>query len=689
MNNMCRRHFHKPAHAVLIAAGVLIVVAASLVRVHASDGLALLNEAQQDAVIRLCSPSQFLEGPQAFRDCLIQRVAEVQNNTDVQFSALSGLALDEQHVIQRFCNSSQSSLSSPAYLTCAGTQLLQLEDEPQPDLADIAQHEQYAITQQCFNSASLAGAREYRACVNNAIVTLETLPPAIFTDQSITARNTIQLECVRNTSSAGEYRRCLLDTLGIEFTSEPSAEEPAEIDGSATAEAPETQRQPADTSEPIAPEIANTASLTDLTEPVTAPDVEIAPPDTVRPALWIALLVALPIPIIILGLWFRRRSARGRSISQLTTSTTSGAALETRSENNSPIRPNLKPFTNDTVDHSDKTVDLKELARRTPETVRSPDLTTQDLTTQNLTTQNLTTQDPSTQDLSAPDTNTQDLSTSDFATSDPGAPDLNRTESTQSGPDSHEQIEKTKPRQQPRVLPKDRGRFSTWLGTLPADYQQENAIGLLLYWIAYADHRYDPALKKRIFQLHDPDDKDLIKRWAFKKDAVAFSDAIQHLQSHTYTQQREQIVNLLMALLVDEMALTPIQNILLRFVADSFGILKTSLSRMYHQAYGDVMPAIPRPDKVIWWEKIDAEQKLRWDARALLSQSDEVRHRVLLGQPLHDKLDLLSVVASYQRAIRRCELEQASELGDWERSLLDLKRARFEAARKHLLDIAT
>ena len=238
-------------------------------------------------------------------------------------------------------------------------------------------------------------------------------------------------------------------------------------------------------------------------------------------------------------------------------------------------------------------------------------------------------------------------------------------------------------------MPKDRGRFAAWLGTLPVDLQQENAIGLLVYWIAYADDRYDPALKKRIFQLHDPDDKDLIKRWAFKKDAIAFSDAIQYLQSHTYTLQREQIICLLMALLVDERALTPIQNILLRFIADSFGIVKASLSRMYHQAYGGVMPAIPRPDKIVWWEKVDTEQKLRWDARAQLSQSDQIRYRVLLGQPLYEKLDLESLAASYQRAIMRCELKQASELGDWERSLLDLKRARYEVARKSLMKIAT
>ena len=189
--------------------------------------------------------------------------------------------------------------------------------------------------------------------------------------------------------------------------------------------------------------------------------------------------------------------------------------------------------------------------------------------------------------------------------------------------------------------------------------------------------------------MHDPDDKDLIKRWAFKKDAVAFSDAIMYLQSHTYAQQREQIVSLLMALLVDERALTPIQNILLRFIADSFGIDKASLSMMYHQAYGSAMPAIPRPDKVAWWNKVDTEQKLRWDARALLSQSDQIRYRVLLGQPLLEKLELGSVAASYQRAIERCEIKQVSELGDWERSLLDLKRTRFEIAGASLMDIAT
>ena len=750
MNTMCRRLFHKPAHAVSVTAVVLVLLSGSFVRANASDDLASLNEAQQDAVMRLCTPSQFLEGPQAFRDCLLQKVDEVQNNTDVQFSALSGLALDEQHVIQRFCSPSESSLSSPTYLKCAGTQLLQLEDEPQPDLADIAEHEQYAITQQCFDSASPVGARDYRVCVNNAIETLETLPAAVFTDQSITARNNIELECSRNTSNVSNYRQCLLDTLGIEFTTEQdtSARELVDTDSPPSLESPESpepseaQEQPGNTSEPIASESLDAVSPNDTTEPTTAFVDPIATPDKMRSTYWIAAVAALAIALMIMGLWFRRRLAKGRSMSQLITSSSSGEPFKHDPEKNSPIRPDLKPFANDTVNHSDNVVDL-ELVRQTQGTAKTPDLGSPDLVTIDPRTSDFATPDPGTPDLASPgtpdlatpDPGTPDLATPDpgtphlatpdpgahdlatpdpntphLATPDPGTPDLAtpdpntpdlatpdlsppdlktlvQEESTQSEPDTHEPIENTIPL--PRPLPRDRGRFAAWLGTLPEDLQQENAIGLLVYWIAYADDRYDPALKKRIFQLQDPDDKDLIKRWAFKKDAVAFVDAIQYLQSHTYAQQREQIVSLLLALLVDERALTPIQNILLRFIADSFGILKASLSRMFNQAYGGIMPAIPRPDKVIWWEKVDTEQKLRWDARALLSESDQIRYRVLLGQPLYEKLDLESVAASYQRAIKRCELKQASELGDWERSLLDLKRARFEVARKFLMDSAT
>ena len=405
MNTMCRSNFKKSAHAVLMAVLALVFATVPFVRVSASEGLASLNEAQQDAVMRLCTPSQFLVGPQAFRDCLLQKVEEVQNNTDVQFSALSGLALDEQHVIQRFCSSSESSLSSPIYLKCAGTQLSQLEDEPQPSLADIAPHEQYAITQQCFDSASTAGARDYRACVNNAIDTLAKLPAAVFTHQSTTARNTIELECSRNTSSASDYRECLLDTLGVESTSvqDISDQTPDETDSNSTSEPSVAPEQPGSTSDPIASETVDSASLTDSTEPTIAAPVPSATLDKMRPAYWAAAAIFLTIPLILMGLWFRRRSARSRFISQLKTTSVPGEALESHPEENTPIRPDLKPFVNDTVDHTEKTVDLK-LVRQTPETVSAPDLSTPE---------------PSTPEPSKPEPSTPDLSTPEPSTPEP------------------------------------------------------------------------------------------------------------------------------------------------------------------------------------------------------------------------------------------------------------------------------
>ena len=231
--------------------------------------------------------------------------------------------------------------------------------------------------------------------------------------------------------------------------------------------------------------------------------------------------------------------------------------------------------------------------------------------------------------------------------------------------------------------------FAEWLNNFQKNQQQEFAIEFLIYWMAYADNRYDPTLKQRVFEMKNPDIPNLIKRWVFMKDANAFADAIGFLQSHTSPQQRRQIINLLMALLVNENALTPAQNNLLRFFADAFGIGKTELNVQFNSAYGQLMPEVPRPDKISWWDQITSEQKLRWDARAAAKQPNHIRCRIALGQPLKGELEQESVNKSFTLAMNRCANERVNTLGEREMSLLATQRKKFASARSTLLELMT
>lgn len=235
-------------------------------------------------------------------------------------------------------------------------------------------------------------------------------------------------------------------------------------------------------------------------------------------------------------------------------------------------------------------------------------------------------------------------------------------------------------------LPADRDSFAFWLTQLPAQRQQEHAIELLIYWMAYADNRYDPALKKSIFLMKDPDAHSLIKRWVFKKDATAFADAVKYLQINTDLEQRRQVIDLLMALLINENALTPNQNVLLRFLADAFGIGRAVLETHYRLAFGQTMPITPRPDKSIWWKTLNTEQRLRWNVHAIAKLPEKLRFRILLGQPLSVTLDPQAAYRSYTLAMKRCHHEHVSRLGERERVLLSTKREKFIAAHNALLE---
>ena len=233
----------------------------------------------------------------------------------------------------------------------------------------------------------------------------------------------------------------------------------------------------------------------------------------------------------------------------------------------------------------------------------------------------------------------------------------------------------------------DRGAFATWLASVDSDDQLSYAIEFLIYWIAYGDERYDPALKEVLFQLQEPDDRDLIKRWVLKHDVIAFRDAINWLQNNADSVQRRQIVDLLMVVLVNERALTPVQNTMLRFIGDAFGIGNADLDSQYREAFGAAMAPLPRVDKPKWWQRQHETSSLRWDARAAAAETLDVQYRIRLGLELDGPIDEEAVVKGFRRAVRRCHPDRFDALTERERELAEMQFEKFEDARDYLLGV--
>ena len=695
----------------------LMLIGVSLSRGAAADILAELNPEQQLRVARVCAPMQFDQGASAYRRCVLDQIAAAVQNQQPEATPLSALSLDEGFAIQQVCDSKR--LDSPADVSrCTQQQIEQLEQEPESELSILSKDEQHIITTQCFGTFSAAAARDYRVCVNNAISSLDTLPAADYTEQSAGTRSNIQLECSINATNVSGYRKCLLSTLGIAFTdtsiadttpidntieeavandtdqqntvdagvatqaieaqeADQSGEPAVALDDASAVQASQSPGakeaiEPVDiiqSAESVAPALSSDAEAqTSLGDPPLAQIDENVRVTQESPAnlstsanslnmsaasegntgispqlKLVAIVAAVSIPLMLLGIRYARQADKYEL--QSTTATPAQSDEKTLSfQQPPPARPDLRPISS---------------------TSQLPDKTLFSLS------------DTAAIEAEMDETFQQTLASSKQQTPVAGKQKAAQENlSADSGTDPATM----------RIDHADCGQFAAWLKHWPAQRQQEHAIELLVYWMAYADNRYDPALKKKIFLMKDPDAHSLIKRWVFRNDATAFADAVKHLQLNTDLEQRKQVIDLLMALLVNENALTPNQNVLLRFLADAFGIGGAELEMQFMQAFGQSMHAIPRPDKTIWWKSREAEQKLRWDVHAIARQPEQVRCRIVLGQPLGGPLNLQSVKRSYAMAISRCNHKRANRLGERERMLLSMQRQKFMAAHNTLLE---
>jgi len=230
------------------------------------------------------------------------------------------------------------------------------------------------------------------------------------------------------------------------------------------------------------------------------------------------------------------------------------------------------------------------------------------------------------------------------------------------------------------------------LNALLLQHEAEEQLGLvvefMIYWMAFTDERYEPELKRRIFAEKEPDDHDLIKRCVLSYDFGAFAFATTWLQENTNAEEREQILNLLMALLVYEEGVTPAQNTMLRFLSNAFGLTHNELDELFQTAFGHALPPMPRPDKPSWWDKQTPDKLKRWDARSVAQQSHSIQARVKLGLPLSGELTLQDINERHERAISRCQPDNFNLLTPRERQLAESQQTKYNSAAQTLTEIS-
>jgi len=238
----------------------------------------------------------------------------------------------------------------------------------------------------------------------------------------------------------------------------------------------------------------------------------------------------------------------------------------------------------------------------------------------------------------------------------------------------------------PSVTPHWQSGFAAWVQQHSADDQLHLCIDFLIYWMAYGDDRYQPELKKRLFTARDLSQFDEVKRWVLKQDTQAFADVVCMMQTQTNREQREQTLSLLMALLISEHSVTPVQNTLLRFLADAFGVRKHALESNFEKSFGHELPSMPRVDKTRWWEKQHASEMQLWDSRAMLAQPEKVQLLARFG--LAENPEDTDVIQAFRRAALRCHPDRFSSLGERQKTLAAQRFTKFEEARDKLLGVS-
>jgi len=707
-----------------------------------------LENPQREAITRLCTPLQFTGGSESYRNCINSSLQNsegyVSPLTGETQTALTGLNRFERLAIQQYCR--LSAKDSSTYANCTNAQLSALLEQAQPTLSALTEHERYAAINQCFDPSGTTGGQHYRSCLNDAIDSLLSTAASHLSGQpaktgAASARSSQkEIEAMedRSTQIISNYEaqasQRVLNMISRQTPEDAtplaaSAVEGPQISALADAEPSEVNGQslsdtirtgPAETSAVQTSTVqasTNQAGINNTDPEQNNPDLtalnstELAQVDSAQNEPDQTLLTqnssdqeqqqeqesaqafldlpsgtkALAILVVILPLLafliMHAHRKDAQSFSQQPRPYDRNSDPETRDPYQAqpvslPQTPSLKDSPNSPpVGPYDTTIPINSLSL--PDSAPRQTLATDSITAPYAHDELELARLPENQLL-------ESLPVIDDEHNQTYLYDWNEVGH------NGDQTMRDNPLSLTANIDEDiqSASYDNWLTDHPLEKRQEYAIELLIYWVAYSDNRFDPDSRRQVFQMQDPSERDLIKRSVFMKDAHTLLSALTFLQNHCSLKQHSQILDLIMGLLVAEKALSPIQNNLLRFFADAFGIGQSGLSVQFKRAYGHSMPNIPRPDKRIWWNSLDSEAIMRWDARGLSRQPAQVKHRALLGQPLSGPIDLESVRKSYSLAKDRCHLQRVDLLGEREQTLLAARERKFDLAHNSLMEYA-
>jgi len=722
-----------------LAAGplpALLLVAVSSGGSFAAVGATGLTDAVGPGAAVRCLPMQYRDGAAAYRDC-------VAGEDDSAPAVLDALSFAERHALERACTDA----ADPG--SCADAELASLEGTLSPFLDALHADDRNAILRQCFAAQGSGGVAVWRRCLDDALATVEALPAPELAALSPSERGALAIRCVADGDTAADYRRCRLAALGTPLADvtgttrladassstapETLSDAPAnaiagaltgasadaradamapkgtdldtDADGASTDDPADAARDaardavgtttrrvtlPADptlddgdpaTDDPRAGEPIVTAQSTPATgaaEPLEDP-ADAPPPDLgqrvsdARDRLAatvsdldgterIVLFAALALPLLLLALWALGRGRRAAvepepSVPVRNTALVDRVAPSMQQAGGSGFHDDDEVSDDDFFADVDRATGVRAGATAGD---RTGGRTGHDLERDRAAF------------IALDDTDA-------FGDDDSG---LERIEDREA-----DLAVGTAPLVDDEAVP--HSTFGRWLSTRDRPLRQQYAIEFLIYWMAYGDERYEPAQAEALLRDggDDGDPHDLIKRHVLEEDTPAFADVVRWVQGHCNELERVQIIDLLMVLLVGEEAMTPVQNTLLHFLADAFGLGAEGLEQRHEEAFGEPMPALARADLDAWWERVEPGRPPRWDARSVAALDERDRHRVRLGLPLDEALGSSRITEAFRHAARRCQPHRFDALGERERALVERQLAKFEEARDRLLGV--
>ena len=601
----------------------------------AASGLGEIDRDEQERLSRACLVARHLDGAAAYRRCVTRAVERLDGRAPV-----TTLPFEERVIIQRRCGGSESESETESGAACVRDELDALDETRQPFLGSLDADERRALVQRCIDTPRDEGIAGYRRCLDNGLDALDDLPTADLSSLALEERVALARRCDAGTGGASDYRRCLLEATGVPF--EAAAPPRTSRPGTAPADAvvPDAPvAAPADTGG-VDGEAGIDAATFESREPENA--AEPGGGGAEEGAQSEELVTDLEL----LAVDVRARLEKSVAALDDTYRLLLLAAF---------ALPFLLLIARTAMRGGER-------ARRSAAPAAAPPTPTPPAASGATLAERVSPSPREREPLVA----------------------LRAFDEDRRGPSGKRASDESPV--PGRFVP--RSRFGRWLLEASPDLRRQHAIEFLVYWMAYGDERYDVGARRALLERDDVealDPHERIKRHVLERDTAAFADTLLSLQRDTGAVERVQVLDLLMALLVADRAMTPVQNTLLRFVADAFGIPAETLNERHEFAFDAPLPPLPRPDLPAWWEGVEPGLPIRWNARALAALDEREQHRVRLGLPLDRKIADRRVVESFRRAARRCRPGRFDALGERERALVERQLARYDEARSALL----